>query len=169
MNPEKIINQLKINSEVFNTILKTENKEQYLWKQSQEKWCLLEIVCHLYDEERDDFRTRVKHALETPDEPLKPISPKNWITERKYIERDFSTVVREFLSEREDSVKWLASLQNPNWNNFVAHRQLGKITAANFLANWLAHDYLHFRQIIKLKYDYLKSISGQDLSYAGDW
>jgi hypothetical protein len=36
-------------------------------------------------------------------------------------------------------------------------------------ANWLAHDYLHIRQILRLKYEYLKSISEEDLSYAGEW
>jgi hypothetical protein len=33
----------------------------------------------------------------------------------------------------------------------------------------MAHDLLHIRQITKLKYDYLKYLSGQGLSYAGDW
>jgi hypothetical protein len=38
-----------------------------------------------------------------------------------------------------------------------------------FLHNWLAHDYLHIRQIIRIKYDYLKKTSGEILLYAGEW
>ena len=169
MNPEYIIDQLKKNSEVFSSILKTETKDQFLWKQSPEKWCLLEIVCHLYDEEREDFRARVKHSLENPDLPLKPIAPKEWVKERKYIEQDFLKVLNNFLEERENSIHWLGSLQNPEWYNFIAHPQLGKITAMEFLANWLAHDYLHIRQIIKFKFDYLRHVSGEGLTYAGEW
>ena len=37
------------------------------------------------------------------------------------------------------------------------------------LTNWLAHDYLHIRQIIKLKFDFLKDQSDEHLSYAGEW
>jgi hypothetical protein len=43
------------------------------------------------------------------------------------------------------------------------------MTAMLFLSNWLAHDYLHIRQIIKLKFDYLEKMTGEGLSYAGDW
>lgn len=38
-----------------------------------------------------------------------------------------------------------------------------------FLTNWLTHDYLHMRQIIKLKYDYLEQQSGEMIDYAGTW
>jgi hypothetical protein len=43
------------------------------------------------------------------------------------------------------------------------------MSAGMLLANWLAHDYLHFRQITKLKYDYIKYRTGEDLAYAGTW
>ncbi len=43
------------------------------------------------------------------------------------------------------------------------------MTAKMFLSNWLAHDYLHIRQITKLKYDYLKQLTNEDLNYAGNW
>ena len=38
-----------------------------------------------------------------------------------------------------------------------------------FSPNWLAHDYLHIRQIIRLKFAYLQQLSKEDLSYAGNW
>jgi len=43
------------------------------------------------------------------------------------------------------------------------------MTASMFFSNWLAHDYLHIRQITRLKYDYLKQLTNEDLSYAGTW
>ena len=33
------------------------------WKQSENKWSMLEIICHLYDEEREDFRSRLAKIL----------------------------------------------------------------------------------------------------------
>ncbi|MEM6429633.1 MAG: hypothetical protein AAF708_10365 [Deinococcota bacterium] len=42
------------------------------------------------------------------------------------------------------------------------------MSAQFFLENWLAHDYLHMRQVVKLKYDYLTA-DGVNLIYAGTW
>ena len=169
MNHNKIIQELTRNKLVFNESLTGLTDEEFLWKQNPEKWCLLEIICHLYDEEREDFRTRTKQVLESPELPLPKIDPVGWVIERKYLQRNFSEKLKDFLSEREQSVKWLQSLKNPKWENAYNHPKLGKMTAKLILANWLAHDYLHIRQITKLKYDHLKSKSDADLSYAGNW
>lgn len=169
MNSANIVNALSENSTVFKELLSRQSEELYLWKPNPEKWCLLEIVCHLYDEEREDFRSRTRHVLETPTAPLPPIDPQGWVTARDYMQENYDDKVSDFLSERAQSVKWLQSLSNPQWNNAYEHPKFGKMTAKMFLSNWLAHDYLHIRQITRLKYDYLKHLSEEDLSYAGDW
>jgi hypothetical protein len=46
---------------------------------------------------------------------------------------------------------------------------LGRLSAGTFLSNWLAHDYLHIRQIIRLKYQYLQRQTRESLDYAGAW
>ncbi len=56
MNTKYIIDELKRNKIVFKDILEGLKKEVYLWKPNPEKWCVLEVVCHLYDEEREIFR-----------------------------------------------------------------------------------------------------------------
>lgn len=169
MNYEKIILELDRNKNIFKELLTKIREEQHLWKPKPEKWCLLEIVCHLYDEEREDFRTRVKHVLETPDLPLPPIDPPGWVQERKYIQQNYTDTLSKFLQEREQSVKWLQTLTNPQWDNFYVHPKFGQMTAKMFLCNWLAHDYLHIRQILKLKFDYLKYLTDEKLTYAGVW
>lgn len=169
MDYNKAIEELSRNKDVFKELLTGLQKETYLWKQNPEKWCLLEIVCHLYDEEREDFRTRVKHVLETPHIPPPLFNPIIWVTERKYIEQDYNSKLTSFLTEREKSIKWLQSLQNPNWENAYNHSKFGEMSAKMFFTNWLAHDYLHIRQILNLKFDYLKNLSNESLEYAGNW
>lgn len=169
MDYNKIIKELERSKATFKTLLEGLSEEQYTWKQNPDKWCLLEIVCHLYDEEREDFLVRTKLVLESPELPLPKIDPIGWVKERKYIEQNYSEKLKEFLSEREKSIEWLNSLQNPKWVNAYDHPRLGMMTAKLFLSNWLAHDYLHFRQITKLKFHYLKHLSGEDLTYAGNW
>ncbi len=166
---EFLIGQFQKNKQVFFDLLIDEKEELYLWKQNSKKWCLLEILCHLYDEERDDFRFRTKWVLENPNQVPPPFNPIDWVTDHKYLQQDYSSMLNKFMLEREESIKWLSSLKNVNWKNSFQHPKLGKMTAEYFLNNWLAHDYLHIRQIIKLKFDYLKYRFQDNLNYAGNW
>ncbi len=168
-NVTNIILELSKNRKVFKTLLIGLSGEEYLWKQNTEKWCLLEIICHLLDEEREDFCARTKSVLETPTKTLAAIDPSGWVIQRNYIKKDYETILNGFLKERARSVSWLKTLESPKWNNEHIHPKLGPMTAMLFLSNWLAHDYLHIRQIIKLKFDYLEKMTGEGLSYAGDW
>jgi hypothetical protein len=164
-----IINAFSTNKEIFFSLLDKAGKDEYLWRQEPDKWCLLEIVCHLFDEEREDFRTRLKSVLNDPKDSFSPINPVGWVSERKYLEQHYSNKLNTFLDERDNSLKWLKSLSSPNWQNRYQHPQIGLMSAKMILSNWLAHDYLHIRQIIKIKFDYLKHQSGENLKYAGNW
>ena len=169
MTTESIITQLENNKANFSNLLENKSQEEYLWRSNPEKWCLLEIVCHLVDEEREDFRARVRHALEYSDRDLVPIDPVGWVVKRGYINQDYNGVLKSFLDERDMSIWWLKSLKDVNWNNEIVHAQLGPLSAKLFLTNWLAHDYLHIRQIIRYQYFYLEEKTGVDLNYAGKW
>ncbi len=107
--------------------------------------------------------------LETPSLPLPPTDPVGWVQSRKYIQQNFSEILNKFLAERSESIKWLQSLKAPDWSNAFIHHEYGPLTARMFLTNWVAHDYLHFRQIVKLKFDYLEFTSGESTLYAGSW
>ena len=163
------IEQLRKNKGLFEQLLNNVDKDMILWKPLPDKWCLLEIVCHLYDEEREDFRFRAKWVLEKPNTLPPPFNPLEWVEAHEYMKQDYEDMVTKFLKEREQSIAWLQSLKDPQWDNYYMHPKLGKTTAQHYVDNWLAHDYLHIRQLLKLKFDYLKHHSGNSLEYAGIW
>ena len=169
MNYQAVIQQLAQNKSLFYQLFTGISESAYRWKPSPDKWCLLEVICHLYDEEREDFRARTKSTLETPERALVQFDPEAWVTERKYMEQDYEQKLGQFLAERQQSIQWLQSLENPKWDNAYQHPKYGPLTAHHFLSNWLAHDYLHIRQATKLKYGYLQVDSANSLSYAGNW
>ncbi len=169
MNYNPIIEELARNRAVFKGLLSGLTDKEYLWKRLPEKWSLLEIICHLYDEEREDFRARTRHVLEKPEELLPSIDPQGWVQERAYNQQDFSETLDKFLKERQQSIVWLKSLKSPKWDNAYSHPKFGQMTAKMFLSNWLAHDYLHIRQILNLKFEYLQQHTGETLTYAGTW
>lgn len=169
MDSHFIIEQLAKNHNVFKELLMDINIEDYLWKERPDTWCLLEIVCHLYDEEREDFRQRTRLVLEDPRQELPKIDPVGWVKERQYTDQDYNKMCSLFLQERQQSVNWLKSLESPQWDQAYIHPVRGEMSAALFLSNWLAHDYLHIRQIIRIKYNFLKQLSSEPLDYAGNW
>ncbi|MBT8195624.1 MAG: DinB family protein [Bacteroidia bacterium] len=164
-----IIENLAANRLTFESILKERRQDEYLYKQDSTKWCLLEVVCHLRDEEVEDFRTRVRHVMEHPNTNPPPIDPVAWVKDRNYLDQDYNDMLKKFLYEREKSIQWLNSLENPAWKNSFKHSSLGTLTSEHFLFNWLGHDYLHLRQITRLLFNYTQEKTKNDLRYAGDW
>ena len=161
--------EFRRNGKVFADLFSSLDEEQVMFRPAPGKWNLLEIVCHLLDEERLDFRARMRHIMERPDMEFEPIDPEGWVVLHKYSEREFVVVLDEFLNERKISLEWLQTLTEKDLEKKMEHKVFGTVTVKHFLSNWLAHDYLHIRQIIALKYNYLKTNTAADLRYAGDW
>jgi len=166
----QIIEKLEHNASTFKSLLENISNEQAYWKPTPEKWSLLEIVNHLHDEEKEDFRQRIKNIFEDPQKTWSPIAPGKWVTEREYSKRDMSNSLKNLLDERKKSIEWLKSLNSPNWTAVHIHPKLGEMSPEKLLANWLAHDYLHIRQISFLQWSYLAFKAGSiNLDYAGNW
>ena len=134
-----------------------------------ESWSVLEVVCHLYDEEREDFRQRLDIMLYRPDDKWPPIDPVGWITARKYNDRDLAEALDNFMAERHRSLAWLRGLSAPNWE--AEYRApFGLMKAGDMLASWVAHDNLHMRQLVELRRSRVVRITEPyDVQYAGDW
>ena len=143
--------------------------EQACWKPDPQSWSILEVVNHLYDEEREDFRVRVDTILHHPDQPWPPIAPQGWVTERGYNQRDLAQSVQAFLEERRKSLTWLKGLGNPDWQASVTV-SFGQFSAGDIFAAWVAHDLLHLRQLVELHWAYmLHAVEPYKVNYAGEW
>lgn len=132
---EYIIYQLQKNKSTFKSLLSDFDQEGSKWKYQHDKWCLQEVVCHLLDEEKEDFRQRVKTTLETPGVSPPPIDPVGWVQQRNYINQNFQEKLDELLIERDKSIDWLISLKEPNWENCYVLEELGTLSAYQFLSN----------------------------------
>ncbi len=140
------------------------------WKPSPERWSLLEIVNHLADEEVLDFRTRIERTLRDPSEAWPSILPQDWVAEKKYNERDPIESLDRFLKERKQSFDWLRTQRSAAWTNVHVHPKLGPMSAKMLLANWIAHDFLHARQMLRLHHELLADLAApESLDYAGPW
>lgn len=167
---EKIIKSLEINKIVIASTLSGLKEEEYNFTENENSWSIREIICHLHDEEAEDFRKRVEHILFTPEKKLEAVDPLAWPEQNDYKNQGFEWALKSFIIERDISVDDLEEWKDKNWDNTTEHPRLGKISARMMLHNWLAHDYIHIRQINRNRYLYLQSKSGDiNLSYAGNW
>ena len=168
MDKEFFISRFAANAEAIERLVKDIDEDLARWKPAPDKWCALEIVCHMYDEERFDFRTRIDYTLNKPGEAWPPIDPPGWVTEHNYMGRQIAEMVLVFLAERYKSIEWLRDLDDPDLTASYDHPQLGRITVGSLLGSWLAHDYLHLRQLSALFYHRVADeVAPHSLDYAG--
>jgi hypothetical protein len=104
-------------------------------------------------------KMRLDLTLHTPDEDWPGIDPESWVQAHEYYKKDYHQSVRSFLSERTKSLEWLKTLPDPDWELTHHHPIIGPLAAADLLAAWAMHDYLHLRQLADLQARYLNIIA----------
>lgn len=134
-------------------------QEAAQWKPGEMKWSVLEIINHLWDEERLDFRHRLRTIFEGDTSDWAGIDPLSWVIEKRYNQRDIAESLAGWQAERDASLEWLNSLDNPDLNLKKTHPVFDPISAGDMLASWVAHDMLHLIQINKVKIDYYEKLA----------
>lgn len=169
MNLDHFAAQMATYAQTIRQLTVGVSDEQARWKPDAESWSVLEVINHLYDEERLDFRVRLDHILHKPGVEPPSIDPEGWVTARAYNERQLGPSLNNFLQERENSLIWLRGLGSPDWEaTYTA--PWGTIRAGDMFAAWVAHDLLHIRQLVELHYGWTtKQLQPYDAGYAGEW
>ena len=170
MDLPDLIGRLERTAATYDTLLRGLDEERVRWSPRPEAWSLLLVVCHLADEERDDFKPRLAHVLEGREGDFTSIDPEGWVTSRDYAGQEYEASLDRFLAERARSLEWLRGLDAPDWSLEYEHPALGVLSAGDLMASWVAHDLLHMRQVLKLLHDsLLAEVEPHGTEYAGPW
>jgi len=170
LNAAAMIDRMEAFAPSLRALISGLSRRDLTWKPDDGAWSILEIVCHLADEEEQDFRTRLQSTLEDPHRQWPPIDPEQWAADRDYNRADAAEAVARFCDERQVSIGWLKSLDAVDWNSAYAHPKIGPVTAGDLLASWAAHDALHLRQIAKRLHQLTAADAPECSSrYAGEW
>lgn len=165
-----LFTRLERSGEAIRALVAGMDDTEARWRMPTGGWSILEVVCHLRDEETDDFRQRLRLTLEDPAKEWPKMDPEAWVTERRYQERSLKPEVDAFLAERKKSIEWLRGLKAPDWSRAHTHPRLGAMAAGDLLAAWVAHDLLHVRQIARIQYEHARSLAAPyKADYAGKW
>jgi len=110
------------------------------------EWSPLEIVCHLRDEEQDDFGARIR-VIATAGTRFEPIDPERWVVERGYAADDSRAAVMSLKQRRRDNLAFLSVLDAGSLTHVVDQPRLGRMSGLDLLAAWVTHDRLHLAQL----------------------
>lgn len=111
-----------------------------------QEWAPIEVVCHLRDEEVEDFGARLRTVVEGGHEFTR-IAPQRWVTDRRYLDADPAGTLAEFRSRRLATLAFLDSVRPERLASSVGHPALGRLSGVDLLAAWVAHDRLHLAQL----------------------
>ena len=110
------------------------------------EWSPVEIVCHLRDEEADDFGARVRVVVEGGAR-FSPIDPERWAVERSYRDSEPLAALAAFGERRAANLAFLATVAPDRLRATVVQPQAGVLSGLDLLAAWVTHDRLHLAQL----------------------
>lgn len=169
MKFETLYQELELSTEMIRALVTGISQDEAQVRPDENSWSILEVICHLYDEEREDFREHLDSVLHRTNEAWAPYDPQGWVTERNYNEQDFHTMQENFFAERARSLEWLRELSDADWDTTHVS-SFGSISAADMFASWVAHDNLHIRQLVELRRSRIEAICHPyEIEYAGKW
>jgi hypothetical protein len=157
------IRQLSRNGEAIQALVATFTDAQLAFKPAPDTWSVAQVLEHLYNEERRDFRKHLRTALGEQEPPMQHVAVS-----------DAHQALKGLLAERAASVAWLTALEGADWEA-VIHLRFGPddemdISAGEMLASWLEHDVLHLRQLVELMHAVNAArMSSLAVRYAGGW
>ena len=170
INIEETVRQLTSNAEAIHALVQPITNEQTKWKPNPETWSMKEVMEHVYNEEMIDFRKHLQEMFHDP--------PLSWgeFRQKEYISVETCRQALDgFLKEREASLSWLKALVLPDWDissqaPFGPSGDVLVLRAGDVLISWVAHDFLHIRQINELLYGWNAAQgSSYSVQYAGGW
>jgi uncharacterized damage-inducible protein DinB len=166
---EKVVKQMKFNAEIVRALVQPISDEQAQWKPDEETWNMKDVMEHVYNEERIDFRKHLKEMFSDPPLPWGEFRHEELITVESCHQ-----ALESFLMERQASLEWLRLLDSPDWEvesqaNFGPDEVL-TFKAGDVLGSWVAHDFLHIRQMNELLYAWnMQQVLPYSVRYAGGW
>lgn len=169
MEFKSLYQELTLSTEMIRCLLQGITQEESQTKPTPDSWSFLEVTCHLYDLEREDFREHLDFILNRQNEQYHAIDPQAWITERNYNQQDFVEMQAKFFAERKISLDWLQSISDSDWEKSYTS-EYGSLSAGEMLSCWIAHDNLHIRQLVELRRYRIETITKPyPIEYAGEW
>lgn len=137
---------------ILERILDDVPADRYGERVGEDRFTLLEMVCHLADFE-DVFQERFRAALKEDGAEVSDVDEAQRALDKKYGERDLRQELEVFANRRRDTVTLLEELSEEDLQRSFTKEGLGRVTLREYNALLLGHDLYHVEQATR----YLKA------------
>jgi hypothetical protein len=138
---------------VLDALLKGLDDAAWRARPKPAEWSPVEIVCHLRDEEAEDFGARFR-VIADRGTSFVPIDPERWARERRYAEDDGPRALEAFRERRAANLRVVDGFAHSTLGiaphllvHAVEHRRLGHLSGLDILVAWVEHDRQHLAQL----------------------
>jgi hypothetical protein len=148
--PSKLVDEARRELERFPDLLDAMltglSPDGWRARPAPDEWAPVEIVCHLRDEEAEDFGARVRVIL-AGGASFAPIDPERWAIERRYREADPGDALAAFGRRRSEGLAILETAPVEALTRVVASPSGLSLSGLDIVAAWVTHDRLHLAQL----------------------
>jgi len=131
---------------VLRALMMGQSREVLDRKPRADAWSQTEVLAHLADFEVSCFQARVETILRG--DPVLAINPDKRATDIPYEAMDPFISLDRFCRDRERSLARIRQLSAGDLTRLAVHSEIGEISLANLLAEWVSHDLGHIRQLV---------------------
>lgn len=117
------------------------------WRPGPREWCALDVLGHLTEADMRAFLNRIILLREEPGARFQGWDPDAVAAARRDHEKDAQALLDEFAKVRALGVSVVRELQPADLALTGVHPDVGELSVANLLAEWVAHDRAHLAQI----------------------
>jgi carbonic anhydrase/acetyltransferase-like protein (isoleucine patch superfamily) len=120
---------------------------RWLERPGADRWCALEVLCHLRDADVEVYLPRLEAMLRESPLMVKDVDMRGWDAARRYREQEASQVLSDWRSARARLVALLAPLTARDWARVGIHSIRGPFPLGEMVRGWADHDASHRLQI----------------------
>jgi len=117
------------------------------WRPAPGEWSASECVGHLIEAERRGFAGRIRIILGADRPRLEDWDPPAVAAARHDDRRDPGELLAELLAIRAESIDLVRSLRPEDLERSGLHPEVGELTVAGLLGEWVHHDRNHVKQV----------------------
>jgi len=148
MTPGEVADLLEMSGQAFASTLDALTPEVASWHPAPGEWCVNEVVGHVIEAERRGFAGRIRQILAADEPNLADWDSLAVSKSRNDCERSPGDLKGELVTQRQQSVSLVRSLEAGQLTRSGEHPRVGRLTIDELLHEWVHHDGNHLRQAL---------------------
>lgn len=150
-----LIDVLSRTQDALERLVVNETPESLRHKPAPDKWCALEILCHLRDCEKPALLERLRRILKEDNPTLPYVDQDALYAAGDYMNQDPLKAWKRFSVLRKQTLQVLHNAHIDEWDRPYIHPTRGPETFGNLVRYFAQHDKNHLKQIRAAIADYL--------------